>query len=282
MTISEAISNAAAALAKAGIPEPRREASSLLSYVVKQNTAFLIAHSDDHLAAPYKMMLDACVRRRANREPLQYITGRQEFYGLEFSVNPDVLIPRPETEILVEKAVKILSSVDSPRFCEIGVGSGCISIAILREAQHAVGVGIDVSEKALGVALQNAGRHDVANRLTLVRGDIYDNIDDRFDMIVSNPPYIPSEQLAKLQAEVRDFEPTVALDGGDDGLDIIRRIVDGAPNRLKPQGYLLLEVGYDQADLVKALFHRAVWDVPSAINDLQQIPRIIVSSLRAA
>lgn len=279
MNIATAISHAAAALEDAGIAEPRREASSMLSYVIGQDAAFLIAHSDDSLAAPYKMMFEACVRRRAKHEPFQYITGRQEFYRLEFEVTPDVLIPRPETEILVEKAIEILNALDAPRFCEIGVGSGCISTAILHEVQNAEAVAVDVSPAALAVAAKNAEKNGVAGRLTLVEGSVFDGVDGTFDMIVSNPPYVPAGQLAKLQAEVRDFEPRVALAGGDDGLDIIERIVADAPRFLRPKGHLLLEVGFDQAERVAKLFDPAVWRPPEALADLQQIPRIIVARL---
>jgi release factor glutamine methyltransferase len=280
MNIGTAISHAAAALEDAGIAEPRREASSMLSYVIGQDAAFLIAHSDDSLAAPYKMMFEACVRRRAKHEPFQYITGRQEFYRLEFEVTPDVLIPRPETEILVEKAIEILKGIDTPRFCEIGVGSGCISIAILHAVPHANAVGVDVSPAALTVAGKNAEKNGAARRLTLIEGDVLTGVDGRFDMIVSNPPYVPADQLGKLQAEVRDFEPQAALAGGDDGLDIIERIVADAPKFLRPNGYLLLEVGFDQAERVTKLFNSAVWHSPETLPDLQQIPRVVVARLR--
>jgi len=280
MNIAAAIANAAAVLEDAGIPEPRREASSLLAFVIKEDAAFLIAHSNDSLAAPYKMMFDACVRRRAKHEPFQYIVGRQEFYGLDFDVTPDVLIPRPETEILVEKAIDLLSHIDTPRFYEIGVGSGCISVSIVHSMKTASGVGVDISGKALFVATRNAETNNVADRLTLRQGDLFDGLNERFQMIVSNPPYIPIAELAALQPEVRDFEPHTALSGGDDGLDVIRRIVTGAPEFLETQGYLLLEIGFDQAERVVDLFDQTLWQPPETLPDLQQIPRIVVARFR--
>ena len=280
MNIAAAIANAAAVLEDAGIPEPRREASSLLAFVIKEDAAFLIAHSDDSLAAPYKMMFDACVRRRAKHEPFQYIVGRQEFYGLDFDVTPDVLIPRPETEILVEKAIDLLSHIDTPRFYDLGVGSGCISVSIVHSIKTASGVGVDISGKALFVATRNAETNNVADRLTLRQGDLFDGLNERFHMIVSNPPYIPAAELAALQPEVRDFEPHTALSGGDDGLDIIRRIVTGAPEFLETQGYLLLEIGFDQAGTVVDLFDQTLWQPPETVPDLQQIPRIVVARFR--
>ena len=280
MNIAAAIANAAAVLEDAGIPEPRREASSLLAFVIKEDAAFLIAHSNDSLAAPYKMMFDACVRRRAKHEPFQYIVGRQEFYGLDFDVTPDVLIPRPETEILVEKAIDLLSHIDTPRFYEIGVGSGCISVSIVHSIKTASGVGVDISGKALSVATRNAETNNVADRLTLRQGDLFDGLNERFQMIVSNPPYIPIAELAALQPEVRDFEPHTALSGGDDGLDVIRRIVTGAPEFLETQGYLLLEIGFDQAERVVDLFDQTLWQPPETLPDLQQIPRVVIARLR--
>lgn len=279
MTIAEAIAKGAAVLADAGIAEPRREASSLMAYVTGHDAAFLIAHSDDHLAAQYKMMFDACLRRRAAHEPFQYITGRQEFYGLEFTVTPDVLIPRPETEILVEKAVELLRHTAQPTLCEIGVGSGCISVSILHELAAAAGVGIDLSEKAIAVARANAERHHVSERLDLRHGDVFAGVSGTFDMIVSNPPYVPTPQLAALQAEVRDFEPRVALAGGDDGLDLIRRIIEGSPAHLNAGGTLLMEIGFDQSERVAGLFSTNVWRHPEFLDDLQGIPRIITARL---
>lgn len=279
MNIAQVLDHAAIVLNDAGIADARRESSSLLAYVIGQDAAFLIAHSDEHLAAPYKMMFEGCVRRRAKHEPFQYITGKQEFWRLEFEVTPDVLIPRPETEIMVERAIEILSPLDAPTFCEIGVGSGCISVSILHSVERATAVGVEVSDKALAVASRNAQRHGVADRLVLKEGDVFDGFADRFEMIVSNPPYVPRRQLGSLQAEVRDFEPRVSLSGGDDGLDVIRRIVTGAPKFLKPRGHLLLEVGFDQAESVSALFDKEVWEPPENLADLQQIPRIIVAQL---
>ena len=280
MNISTALSSAAAVLEDASITEARREAASLLAFVIHKDSAFLIAHADESLAAPYKMMFEACVRRRAKHEPFQYIIGRQEFYRLEFEVTPDVLIPRPETEIMVEKAIEILSRPDASKFCEIGVGSGGISVSILHSIENATAVGIDISQSALAIAARNAEKHKVADRLDLREGDVFYGLDGRFDMIVSNPPYVPTDQLTSLQAEVRDFEPRVALAGGDNGLDVIERIVVGAPQFLKPQGYLLLEVGFDQAEKVQKLFDRGAWQPPESLADLQQIPRIVIARLR--
>ena len=276
MNISTALSSAAENLAEAGIAEPRKEAASLMAFILDRDAAFVIAHSEDELAANQKLLFDSCVRRRAKREPFQYITRRQEFYGLEFEVTPDVLIPRPETEILVECAVNILSGLERPHFSEIGVGSGCISVAILDNVASATAVGVDVSEAALNVARRNAERHNVAERLDLMQSDVFVGLSGRtFDLIVSNPPYVPAGEIGSLQPEVRDHEPRTALDGGHDGLDLVKRIIGDAPQYLKPQGYMLLEMGHEQSAKVRELFDMRRWNEPEFIADLQGISRIV-------
>ncbi len=275
MNISSAITSAGGILAEAGVAEPRREASSLLAFVIGKDAAFLVAHSEDELSANHKVLFESCVRRRAKHEPFQYITRRQEFYGLNFEVTPDVLIPRPETEILVEEAIKILSPLENPCFCEVGVGSGCISVAILANVATATAVAVDISPIALSVAGRNADRHNVAERLKLLESDVFCRVTGKFELIVSNPPYVPRGQLDSLQPEVRDFEPRVALDGGDGGLSIIERIISKVPDHLKTSGFLLLELGFDQSARVAAMFDCKQWNEPEFFADLQGIPRIV-------
>lgn len=280
MNIASALTIATERLQAAGITEPRREASSLLSFVLEQSPAFLIAHSDDQLAANQKMIFDACVQRRARREPHQYVTGRVEFWRLEFEVTPDVLIPRPETEILVEAAIEFLRSSDDRRFCEIGVGSGCIAVSILNSVSDATALAVDVSAAALEIAARNAKKHGVDARLDLHRGDLFEGVNGEFDLIISNPPYIPDAELDHLQPEVRDFEPRTALAGGEDGLDVIRRIVAESGHFLSQSGVLLLEIGHDQAEFVSGLFDRAVWLEVGFLRDLQNIERVVRARLR--
>ena len=280
MNIAAALTTATEKLQTAGIAEPRREASSLLEFVLRQNSAYLIAHSDDQLAANQKMIFDACVRRRAKREPLQYITGRTEFWRLEFELTPDVLIPRPETEILVEAAIEVLQSSDNPRFCEVGVGSGCIAVSILHSLQSATAVASDVSAPALQIAAFNAVKHGVDERLDLREADLFEGIDERFDLIVSNPPYVPDDDIGGLQPEVHDFEPRSALAGGADGLDIVRLIVEDSSQLLCPGGVLLVEIGHDQAKRVAKFFGKDVWQEVEFLRDLQNIDRVVRASLK--
>ena len=275
MNIGEAIRKAAALLSEHSVDEPKREAALLVSLSASKDRTFLIAHPEYELSGVEETRLGDLVRRRANREPFQYIRGIQEFFGLEFEVSPAVLIPRPETEILVEKAIEILSRRRSLEFLEIGIGSGCITVSILHCVKTAQAIGVDLSQAALDVAQKNAAKHGVANRLNLSISDVYSSIHPRaFDLIVSNPPYVPAADIEMLQPEVRDFEPHDSLTDGGDGLSIIRRIIDGAPKFLKPNGELLIEIGFGQSKQVADMFDPNIWLVPEFLPDIQGIPRI--------
>lgn len=282
MNIADSLRQIIDLLHNHGIPEPGREAPLLVALAIGKDRTFLIAHPEYELTSSEKTRLDDFAARRADREPFQYISGRQEFFGLEFDVSPDVLIPRPETEILVEKAIEILSQQASPPvFCEVGIGSGCIAVAILRNVESASAIGLDVSEKALETARTNARKHNVANRLSLQISSVYDALESqKFDMIVSNPPYVPVADLESLQSEVRDFEPCVALTDGGDGLSIIRRVVADAPQFLKSDGHLLIEIGFNQSERVAEMFDPRLWHRPGFLPDLQGIPRIVHSRRR--
>ena len=282
MNIASALTKSAADLAAANISEPRREAASLLALSLDQTSAFLYAHPDYVLTGDEVARYAECVGRRATREPFQYITGRQEFFGLEFAVRPGVLIPRPETELLVESAIEILKPISSPQFCELGVGTGCISISILNGVKGATALGVDISPAALALTEENADAHGVASSLKLVESDLFAKVTGRFDMIVSNPPYIADADREDLQPEVRDFEPTPALFAGRDGLDIIRRIIASAPRFLLPNSYLLMEIGFGQSRAVKSLFGDSVWRSVELLPDLQGIPRVVVAPLKTA
>ncbi|MBS1794280.1 MAG: peptide chain release factor N(5)-glutamine methyltransferase [Acidobacteria bacterium] len=274
--IAEMLREATAILDRAGVAEARREAGSLLAFALGKDRAFLIAHSDRELSETEAANYRSLLQRRAQREPFQYITGRQEFYGLDFAVAPGVLIPRPETEAIVENALEILETRENPRFCEIGVGSGCISVSMLVNLAKAAAVGLDISPEAIAIARRNAETHRVAERFELRRSDVYEALaGERFDLIVSNPPYIPRSEIDDLQAEVRDFEPLNALTDGGDGLSIIEKIVAGAPRFLEPGGWLLMEIGFGQAAAVGALFDRRFWRSAEILADLQGIPRTV-------
>lgn len=280
MKITEAINQAADILSIAAIQEPRREAISLLELATDRDRTFIFAHPEYLLTETEQDAFSGLVNRRAEREPLQYIRGYQEFFGLDFAVTPDVLIPRPETEILVENAIKDLRAKNDATLCEVGVGSGCIAVSILHELPTAKAVGLDVSEKALQITQRNAEHHGVADRLTLLRSDVYRALTgQRFEMIVSNPPYVPRGDFETLQPEVRDFEPRVALTDGADGLSIIKKIISGAPRFMRSGGRLLMEIGFDQSEAVRGLFDMQLWQHITFLDDLQSIPRIVHARL---
>ena len=279
-SIARAMVEAAQILRQAGVPEARREAASLLEHVTGHDRTFMITRAETVLAPSDVRRLRELVERRAAGEPLQYIRGHQEFYGLGFEVTPDVLIPRPETELLVETALKLLDETARPRqlICDVGTGSGCIPVAILRERAGARAVGLDISLDALRVAARNATRHGVRERLALAASDCLGALNPRgtlFSMIVSNPPYVAEGALDGLQREVRDHEPRVALTPGGDGLGIIRRLVADAPPFLDAGGHLLMEIGFDQHEAVGDLVDRRVWELLDIHKDLQGIPRTV-------
>jgi release factor glutamine methyltransferase len=285
LTIADALREAAMALRVAGVEEARREAGSLLSHATGRDRTFIITHADEELTPDQLSALRAAIKRRAAGEPLQYITGRQEFYGLEFEVTPDVLIPRPETELLVETALELLKKVTSPLLCDVGTGSGCIAVALLRARGDARALALDVSPEALRVAGRNAWRHGVGGRVLTLVSDCLEALrseeyaDLRFDLIASNPPYVAEEDLAGLQREVRDHEPRVALTPGGDGLAVIRRLLAEAPRHLKPRGHLLLEIGFGQHEQVAALLDPRAWQLLAIHKDLQGVPRTVALRL---
>jgi release factor glutamine methyltransferase len=285
MTIAEAILQGAHQLRQAGVPEARREAGSLVASVLDRDRSFILSHAEDAIDEEQSARLRVYLQRRAQGEPLQYITGHQEFFGLDFEVTSDVLIPRPETELLVETALKLVAGAEgAPFICDVGTGSGCIAVTLLqelRETPEARAVAIDISPGALAVAKRNAARHSVAERIEFVVSDCFASLNNQnpaqssFDLIVSNPPYVEERALAGLQREVRDFEPRTALAAGADGLAVIRRLLLEAGSFLKTGGNLLFEIGFTQSEAVEKLIDRNTWKLLGVYNDLQGIPRTV-------
>lgn len=276
MNITENLKIAAEILHSNEIPEARREANSLLAFALEKDKTFLVAHSEYELSADEEKRFQNIIQRRARREPFQYIVGKQEFFGLDFAVTKDVLIPRPETETIVEQAINILEKIENPKFCEIGVGSGCISVSILHNVKQAFGKALDISQKALNVARSNAEKHRVSARLEFDISDVFSVLaDEKFDLIVSNPPYIAEKDLENLQPEVRDYEPLTALTDGKNGLSIVERIIKESPLFLNENGFLLMEIGFDQAEMVEPMFEKSVWQTIEILQDFQGILRTV-------
>lgn len=277
VSIGEALRRASQELDHAGVAEARREAGSLLSHVIAKDRTFLISHAEDLLSKDEWERFANAIARRAAGEPAQYITGTQDFFGRTFRVTRDVLIPRPETELLVEAALQVMNA--DAVICDVGTGSGCIAITLLCERSDARAVAVDVSEAALNIARQNSREHSVQQRIDFVLSDCFSAFDERvseFDLIVSNPPYVSADALPGLQREVRDHEPLVALSPGDDGLSVIRRLLHDSPRLLRENGHLLMEIGFDQGEKVRQLVDPEVWTLKEIRPDLQCIPRIVV------
>jgi release factor glutamine methyltransferase len=256
----------------------RRDAQVLLLHLLQRNdpernTAWLMAHWNSPTG--HGTEFRALIERRQNGEPIQYITGETEFYGLPFRVTPDVLIPRPETEHLVEKALELAGGFDRPRIVDVGVGSGAIAVALAYKLPEARMTALDISPAALEVASGNAERNGVLDRIRLLQSDLLTSVaDERFEMVVSNPPYVPSTDRDSLSVEVREHEPALALFAGEDGLDIYRRLIPAAFAVLEAGGFLLMEIGYGQSVAVGAQLQEAGFERIEFVPDLQGIPRV--------
>jgi release factor glutamine methyltransferase len=260
---------------KLGVDAPRLTAELLLAHVLDTSRVRLYADLDRPLQKEELASFRALIERRTAGEPTQYLTGRREFYGHSFRVDPRVLIPRPETELLVEEVLRALPREGESRVLELGAGSGCISVSIALGNARARVVATELSPEALEVARGNAEGLGVANRVELRRGDLFQPLapSERFEVVVSNPPYVPRAELSALSAEVRK-EPLLALDGGEDGLDVIRRIVAEAPTWLLPGGLLALEIGDGQGDRVRSLLEAAGYGSVRIERDLARHDRM--------
>jgi release factor glutamine methyltransferase len=297
--ISELIEQVTAALAAAGVGTPHLDAELLLAAASGTGRTALYARGLDRAASPWLATLQAMVARRLAREPLQYIIGTQEFWSLDFTVTPDVLIPRPETELLVELTLRTLATRNADEeppspsgacsredrhsvgeeggmaLCDMGTGSGCIAVALARELPQADIWAVDASPAALSVAEVNARCHGVAHRIHWVASDLFESLGGRrFDVIVSNPPYVSAAELAALQPEVR-WEPRRALDGGAAGLDVIARLLAAAPAHLVDGGSVIMEIGAGQEAAVRTLAAAHFSEV-SVRRDYAGHPRVLL------
>lgn len=273
--------NAAHALcwARAQLPaEHARDAELLLRFATKWDKAHLFAHPEAVLTADSEAAFRAAVLRRANGEPVQYIVGTQEFWGLEIHVTPAVLIPRPETEHVIEAVLTRIPREVRVRIADAGTGSGAIAIALARELPRARIFATDISAAALAIARANADRLGVSQRIQFVQCDLLPTDKAKsFDCVVSNPPYIAEKDRASLATEVRDFEPPQALFAGEDGLEIYRRLIPAAHRALKSGGWLVMEMGAGQKEAIQQMLATCIggWDLVTVLPDLQDIPRII-------
>ncbi len=280
----EGIDRASRRLADAGIESSRLDAELLMAAAAGVSREAIVTGSIELSPAMLKKF-DAMVARREHREPIAYILRRKEFYSLDFEVGPAVLIPRPETEFVVGAALEFVAETPNARVLDIGTGSGAIAIAIAVNAPRAHVTAVDISADAIAVASRNARRHRVENRVMFRRADCFDVLDaasalGAFDVIVSNPPYLGDAEIAALEPDVRNYEPLVALKAGVDGLDILRRIVAGAPAHLVDDGEVIVEVAAGQAAVVSKLIEEAGLRVVTVINDFAGHPRVVVAHAR--
>lgn len=275
MQLKDALRSAITLLEENRVGSPRMNAEVLLMFVLGCDRAYLYAHPERELSPDEQIRYDEALEQRARGVPAQYITGHQEFWGLDSIVGPAVLIPRPETEHLVEAVLELCKTIERPRIVDVGTGSGCVALALASELPRAEIHATEISADALEVARANAARLLLTDRVTFHAADLLDGIAGPFDIVASNPPYVGENEYDKVQLEVRKFEPRCAVFAGPDGMDIIRRLAPQARAALKPGGYLAIEIGYSQEAAVRAVL--CDWQDVRAVPDLQGIPRVIVA-----
>lgn len=279
MTIHDLVLGARNRFVDAGISSTLAalDAEVLARQVLGWDRARFLTDRNETATSVFLLRYEPLVARRERREPVSYILGTREFYGLDFEVGPDVLIPRHETEMIVEETLALVGKDGRPRIVDVGTGSGCIAVALAHAIPGAQVIASDVSAGALNVARRNAARHGVFDRISFVETSFLDGIDEGIDVIVSNPPYVPSISRPGLTPEVRDFEPRVAVFSGEDGLDGLRKVLEGAASKLVAGGWLVMEFGCGQDDCVTALVHDvAGLNLVKIRHDLQDIPRTVI------
>ncbi len=281
-SVATVLTTATQTLSAAGCDTPQLDAELLLAFTLNQSRTWLLTHPEKSLNNPQLEQFLSLVERRRQHEPVAYIVGQKGFFGLDFLVTPDVLIPRPETELLVETALEIASGWETdakPTIVDIGTGSGCIAVSLAKNLARGNFFAIDVSARALAVAQKNAVAHGVSNRIEFLQGSLLSPLPEPVDMIISNPPYVsrPELQADNIMPDVVQYEPNLALDGGESGLEIIEQLLIQAAAKLKPGGSLLVEIGYRQGDAVKKL---ARANFPAATvtikQDLAGLDRLLV------
>ena len=275
MTLRSALAWGEEVLNKVNIADARNDAWLLLTKVTNMDRTYYYMHMDEELSDEHNSEYESLISKRAEHVPLQYITGEQEFMGLNFKVTPSVLIPRQDTEILVLEALKVIRA--GMRVMDMCTGSGCILISILKNCLSAKGVGYDISKQAINIAKENAKLNGVTAEFE--RSDLFEMVEGTFDVIVSNPPYIPTDVITTLMPEVRDFEPMNALDGMKDGLFFYRKIVSECRQYLNPNGKILFEIGHDQGEAVSSLLLEEGFGHVRVVKDLAGLDRVVIGEL---
>jgi release factor glutamine methyltransferase len=279
--LKESLASGTTRLTASRVPSPRLNAETLLMFTLNCDRAYLFAHPERELTADEQARYDASLVERARGVPAQYITGHQEFWGMDLIVTPAVLIPRPETEHLIETVLEVAGvggqdcHTSSLRIVDVGTGSGCIALALAREFPYAEIVATDISSAALEIARANAARFQFQQRIQFLQADLLAGVDAPFDLVVSNPPYVGDTEEDQVQLEVRKFEPRNAVFGGQTGTEVIARLIPQAHPALRPGGWLVLEISGSIASSVQQLL--GAWKNVRIIPDLQSIPRVVIA-----
>ena len=275
MTYQEAVKNGEKVLNLANVSDAKVDAWMLFEMACKVDRNFYYLHMDEDITAEQQKEYEIALKKRAEHIPLQYITGEQEFMGLKFKVNSNVLIPRQDTEVLVEEALKRIQP--GMRVLDMCTGSGCIAVSIAKNVPHIEMHAVDISKQALNVAKDNAKLNEVS--VEFERSDLFDHVAGKYDVIVSNPPYIPTSEIPKLMPEVGSFEPVEALDGKEDGLYFYRKIIAECKDYLNPDGMIFFEIGYEQGADVSALLQEAGFSQVAVVKDLAHLDRVVFGKM---
>jgi release factor glutamine methyltransferase len=272
-------------LQQKGSESPRLDSEVLLAHALGCKRIDLYARHSEEAPEQGRQRFRELVRQRIEGCPVAYLVGRKEFFSLEFAVNRAVLIPRPDTECVVDECLRLAKVMEAPTLLDIGTGSGCLAVAVVKHHKTAQMTAVDVSAEALAVASANARKHGVAERIRFLQGDLFAPIpaDERFDFILSNPPYIPHDEIAKLAPGVRDYEPHTALDGGADGFAVFDRLIAEVPAHLKPEGYLLIEIGSPQEGPARERLERhSGYELEKTVHDGSGHPRVLIARWRGS
>ena len=278
MNIFEAIKKGDAILREIGIKSHKIDSEILMSRVIKKNRADIILNSKTELSQKDYNLYENLIIQRSKQKPIAYLTGKKEFWKYEFSVTKDVLIPRPDTEIIVEKTLKLTKNKHKLKVLEIGIGSGCILLSILKERKSFYGTGIDISKKTIEICKINCKNLGLSSRVKLFKTDIDNFRYGKYDLIISNPPYIKKFDLKYLEKEVSFYEPKPALDGGLDGLSELKKVILNSSKLIKRNGKLVLEIAFDQAESVKSILKQNEFYINEIIKDLSKKNRCIIST----
>ena len=278
MNIEIAIKKACQELKNNQIGSALLDSELLLSKAIKKDRKFILLNLDKELNQNEQDNFKSLILKRSKGKPLAYLTGTKSFWKYDFKVNEKVLIPRPDTEIMIDQVLKIYKNKNYLNFLEVGIGSGCIALSILKEKKTFLGTGIDLSQDCIEICRYNAKKLGVNNRIKLFKSDVDNLIFRKYDLIVSNPPYIKKFDLNKLSREVVNYEPKLALDGGLEGLSVIRKVIKKSSELIKTHGKLILEIGYDQKVPVKKMLNENNFYINKIIKDLAKNDRCIIST----